>query len=128
MSSNRLKYDECSMKQENIDNERQLNYVIYKKKNVSKKKTDAESELLGITRKNTNCRSGKFHPTASDKYTSTYQETGRLVEHYDYPQVSLNPLYNNTLDEEYNYVNKKTHYVPPPAPYKKGDKQMCTIM
>ena len=127
MSSNRLIYDECAMNQENIDNERQLNYIIYKKEHISKKKTDAESDLLGITRKNTHCRSGKFKPSASDKYSSKYQETTRLVEHYDYPQVSLNPLYDNKLDEEYNYVNKKTDYVPPPAPIKKG-RQMCTIM
>jgi hypothetical protein len=115
------------MKQENVDNERQLNYMIYKKKNVSKKKTDAESDLLGITRKNTHCRSDKFQPLASDNFSSKYQETGRLVEHYDYPQVSLNPLYDNKLDEEYNYVNKKTDYIPPVAPIKK-ERELCTIM
>jgi len=101
MSSNRITYDECSMKQENIDNEKQFDYVMCRTKYMHTTRspaTNVESNLIGITKPVTKCLGGEDCKKGS------------------------NPLNRVKIDDEYNYMNKQMVY---PTP---NTGKLCTIL
>lgn len=94
MSSNRLKYDECVFKIDNVVNENQLDYNIFKPKYVVDKtcplsklpiylspedRTNVESELYGLHRVASTCPSNKYNP-ATNTFSPILYSPARVCE------------------------------------------------
>jgi len=137
MSLNSTKNDKCYLKAIEQDNKQQFEYNIYpiKYKNNSKcivksgivgengasvvgdvrssKLTNLESDLLGITRKNSHCASQKYRKGEQYHVKKTHQ--CEFTEREKYPYVSMKPLYQGNLNKEYENINKK-YQAPKVAP------------